>query len=224
MQLGEIAILHGRIIMNDKESGNKFFRNYKDSNHPLLPKESFNLALLNSEHYRYNPILTFGRTYKYLTGGNEWRQLILKFEHILMSLNFDNAKMYLETEFMGNYEFTWKSINLENSKQLQFSPSRNANDSDPVMPNDTEYPIKFNERILERFNSAIIELNNIPIHSKFIISNPYKHELWGHDAVRVILTKLQLNEIIEWGYEIVKNETQMFIVRNKLLTKMNNAM
>lgn len=222
--MGEIAILHGRIIMNDKESGNNFFEGYVDSNHPILPKESFNLNLLNSDHYRYNPILTFGRTYKYLTGGNEWRQLVLKFEHILMNLNFDNAKMYLETEFMGNYEFTWKSINLHNRKHLQFSPSRNSNDSDPIMPNDTEYPIKFNERILEEFNSRIGELNKIPINTKFVIANPYKHGLWGHDAVRVILTKLQLSNSLKWGYEKEEDRTQMYIVRNKLLAKMNNAM
>gem|GEM_PF-4425141 len=222
--MGEIAILHGRIIMNDKESGNKFFKDYIDKNHPLLPKESFNLKLLNSEHYRYNPILTFGRTYKYLTGGNEWRQLILKFEHILMNLNFDNAKMYLETEFMGNYEFLWKPLNIQNSKQLQFSPSRNANDSDPVMPNDSEYPIKFNELILERFNSKIVELNNIPIDSKFSISNPYKHELWGHDAVRVILTNLQLNNSIEWGYEKIDEEYKLYLVRKREIKKVENAM
>lgn len=118
--MGEIAILHGRIIMNDKESGNEFFRNYKDNNHPLLPKDSFNLNLLNSEHYRYNPILTFGKTYKYLTGGNEWRQLILKFEHILRNLNFDNAKLYLETEFLGNYEFLWKTENTDKGKNFTF--------------------------------------------------------------------------------------------------------
>ena len=222
--MGEIAIIHGRIIMNDKESGNKFFKDYCDSNHPILPKESFNINLLNSEHYRYNPILTFGRTYKYLTGGNEWRQLILKFEHILMNLNFDDAKMYLETEFMGNYEFSWKSITFENSKQLEFTAGKNVNDNNPTMPNDTEYPVKINKQILAKFNSKIDELNSIPINIKHIISNPYKDELWGHDAVRVILTKLQLDRIIEWGYETDKKETQMYIVRNKLLTKMKNAM
>ena len=210
--------------MNDKESGNEFFKDYVDTNHPILPKESFNLNLLNSEHYRYNPILTFGRTYKYLTGGNEWRQLILKFEHVLMNLNFDNAKMYLETEFMGNYEFMWKSIILENSKQLKFSTSRNTNVTDPVMPNDTEYPIKFNERILESFNSKIDELNNISIDTKFVISDPYKHELWGHDAVRVILTKLQLNNSMEWGYEKIDDKYQLFLIRKRKLEKIENAM
>lgn len=210
--------------MNDKESGNKFFKDYIDKNHPLLPKESFNLNLLNSEHYRYNPILTFGRTYKYLTGGNEWRQLILKFEHILMNINFDNAKMYLETEFMGNYEFLWKPTNIKNSKQLQFSPSRNANDSDPLMPNDSEYPIKYNEQILAKFNSKIDELNKLPIGTKFIISNPYKNELWGHDAVRVILTKLQLNNSMEWGYEKEHDKFNLYLIRKREIEKVENAM
>lgn len=228
--MGEIAILHGRIIMNDKESGNEFFRNYNDRNHPLLPKESFNLNLLNSEHYRYNPILTFGRTYKYLTGGNEWRQLILKFEHILMNLNFDNAKLYLETEYMGNYEFLWKSTQVNNGKDLSFYPGRHSmfgsklEQSDPLLPNDTEYPIQFNQEILNRFNAIIPELNEYPINSKIIITKPYGHKLWGHDAVRVILTKLQLDKIVEWGYENAENETQMYIVRNKLINQMKNAM
>jgi len=228
--LGEIAILHGRIIMNDKESGNEFFNNYIDRNHPILPKESFNLNLLNSEHYRYNPILTFGRTYKHLTGGNEWKQLILKFEHILMNLNFDNAKMYLETEFLGNYEFFWKAEKSENGRDFSFYPGRHTmfgtklEQSDPMLPMDTEYPIQFDEGILNRFNATIDELNDFPINSKITITNPYKHKLWGHDAVRVILTKLQLDKVISWGYEEVENETQMYIVRNKFITKMKNAM
>ena len=216
--------------MNDKESGNMFFENYTDKNHPVLPKDSFNLNLLNSENYRYNPILTFGRTYKYLTGGNEWKQLILKFEHILMNLNFDNAKMYLETEFLGNYEFLWKTENSNNVKNLIFYPGRHSmfgqklEQSDPILPMDTEYPIQYDEKILNKFNATIDELNGYPVNSKIEIPKPHGHELWGHDAVRVILTRLQLDKMIEWGYEKANNKTQMYIVRNELLIKMKNAM
>lgn len=96
--------------------------------------------------------------------------------------------------------------------------------SDPVLPLDTEYPVKFDEIILEKFNSTIDELNEYPINSKITIQNPYGHELWGHDAVRVILTRLQLDQIIEWGYENENNETQLYIVRNKEIAKMKNAM
>ena len=229
-QLGEIAILHGRIIMNDKESGNEFFENYIDMNHPILPKESFNLSLLNTEHYRYNPILTFGRTYKYLTGGNEWKQLILKFEHILMNLNFDNAKMYLETEFLGNYEFFWKAQKIEGVKSLSFGAGkhtmfgRKIETAEPEMPMNTEYPITINEEVLKKFNSQIENLNNNPVNTKVTITKPYEKELWGHDATRVILTKLQLIKSIEWGYEKIDGENVMYIIRKENLKQINNAM
>jgi len=216
--------------MNDKESANDFFDRYSDSNSPLLPKESFNLNLLNSEHYRYNPILTFGRTYKYLTGGNEWKKLILKFEHILININFKNAKLYLETEFLGNYEFFWKSEMKEGNTLLLFSAGKHTmfgnkiEEPQPLMPMNTEYPITFNKQIRVKFNSKIEELNRIPINTKFKIPKPYDHELWGHDATRVILTKLQLNEMIEWGYEKVDNESHMYIVRKENLKQIKDSL
>lgn len=217
--------------MNDKESGNEFFKNYIDKNHPLLPIEAFNLQLLNSEHYRYNPILTFGRTYKYLDGGYEWKQLILKFENILMNLNFDNAKMYLETEFLGNYEFFWKKIPAnEKGQKFFFGTGRfsmfgnRIEEPDSKFPMNTEYPIRYDEEILDGFNSIVNQLNTIPKETKHIFIKPYEHEFLGHDGIRLILTQLQLNGIIEWGYETKENNYALYIIRKKEITQMKNAM
>ncbi|MFK7809954.1 MAG: hypothetical protein AB8F74_19270 [Saprospiraceae bacterium] len=229
--MGEISIIHGRIIMNDKESGNEFFKNYHDKNHPLLPKEAFNLELLNSVHYRYNPILTFGRTYKYLDGGYEWKQLILKFEHILKNLNFENAKMYLETEFLGNYEFYWSPyLSKDNRKELFFATGRYSisgfkiEESDSKLPMNTEYPIKIDREILIGFNSIVDNLNKIPEGTKYTFNKPYEYQFLGHDGIRVILTKLQLDKVIEWGYESKERDYALYIIRKKEIRKMENAM
>ena len=215
--------------MNDKESGNEFFRNYSDKNQPLLPKEAFNLDLLNSDNYRYNPILTFGKTTKYLNGGYEWKQLILKFEYILMNLNFDNAKMYLETEFLGNYEFFWRVIqSKEKGKKLFFGTGRYSmsgnkiEESDSRFPLDTEYPIKFDVEILTGFNSIVNQLNSIPIGSKYFFPKPYQFNFLGHDGIRLILTKLQLDRIIEWGYGAKEKDYALFIIRKQVIKKMEN--
>lgn len=229
--MGEISIIHGRIIMNDKESGNEFFKYYKDKNHPLLPKEAFNLELLNSENYRYNSILTFGRTYKYLDGGYEWKQLIIKFENILKNLNFDNAKMYLETEFLGNYEFFWKSNKvMENDDKLFFGTGRYSmsgikiEEADSKLPINTEYPIRYDNGILEGFNSIVNQLNSIPKETKHIFTKPYEHNFLGHDGVRLILTQLQIDGILDWGYENKEHDYALFIIRKNEIHKMKNAM
>ncbi|WP_143473319.1 hypothetical protein [Flavilitoribacter nigricans] len=214
--------------MNDQESGNEFFKNYEDQNHPLLPKEAFNLELLNSSHFRYNPILTFGRTFKYLEGGYEWKQLILKFEHILLNLNFDNAKMYLETEFLGNYEFFWKPEPSENTKKLFFGTGRYSmfgtriEEADSGLPMNTSYPIRFNEAILAGFNSMVSELNTIPIDSKHVFSKPYAYDFLGHDGIRLILTKLQLEGILEWGYGTKEEDYALYIIRRSEIRKLEN--
>jgi len=216
--------------MDDTESGNKFFENYDDKNHPVLPKEAFNLELLNSEHFRYNPILTFGRTFKNLDGGYGWKQLIQKFEFILRSIKFRNAKMYLETEIMGNYEFYWKYNHESNTEnKLLFKAGKYSMFGTEILeenrkfPFDTEYPIKYDKEVLDGFNSIVNQLNEIELKTKYVFQKPYEHNFIGHDGIRLILTKLQLEGLIEWGYEKKENNYALYIIRKGVLNQMNNA-
>ncbi len=61
-----------------------------------------------SEHSYYeDPVITFGATYKQIE--YHWKEFIITFENILKQLHFDTAKIQLETEIVGTYNFFWKS-------------------------------------------------------------------------------------------------------------------
>ncbi len=61
-----------------------------------------------SEHSYYeDPVITFGATYKQIE--YHWKEFIITFENILKQLHFDTAKIQLETEILGTYNFFWKS-------------------------------------------------------------------------------------------------------------------
>lgn len=122
---------------------------------------------------------------------------------------------------MPGYEIHWITVVRENKKQLIFNAGRSSNGSEPLMPINTEYPILFDEQILKRFNAKIKEINNMPVNTKFVVSNPFEDELWGHEATKVILSKLQLNKSIEWGYE--NEKYQSYLIRKKELKQIKKA-
>ncbi|WP_343664115.1 hypothetical protein [Chryseobacterium mucoviscidosis] len=72
----------------------------------MFRTEMFGLGI--SEHSYYeDPVITFGATYKQIE--YHWKEFIITFENILKQLHFDTAKIQLETEILGTYNFFWKS-------------------------------------------------------------------------------------------------------------------
>lgn len=58
-------------------------------------------------YYYQQPVIAFAADYKAIE--YDWNDFILKFEHLLRHIEFDTAKIEIETEFYGNYNFFWKS-------------------------------------------------------------------------------------------------------------------
>jgi len=108
--MGSQSIVHGRILLDrDEKASQDFIKSLgEDKYWPQISTEMFGTGKELPNYYEYS-VITFGATYKEVEDG--WTSWILKFEHILRNVGFDTAKIQLETEQEGNYDFFWRSKN-----------------------------------------------------------------------------------------------------------------
>lgn len=119
--MGVQTIIHGHIILEgDCEKSRQYIKNLKaDNNYPYLSSEMFSLGASESPYFYRNPVISFGVSYKEME--DELDAFLLKFENILRNIEFESARLHMETEFFGNYNFYWaskawtKSVNEEDA-------------------------------------------------------------------------------------------------------------
>lgn len=107
--MGFQTIVHGRISLKGNfEKSRHYIRSLgEDNQYPCISTEMFSLGTTESPYYYENPIISFGASYKQVE--HEWEIFLLKFENILRNIEFETAKIQLETEILGTYNFFWKS-------------------------------------------------------------------------------------------------------------------
>ena len=234
--MGCISIVYGMIKLNDIDSFQRTIHNIKpDENYPWLRAEMFNTNTIAHPHYYESPITTFGATYKNLEGGVDWSEFILKFEYLLDKVDFDYARIRLETEFLGDFEFFWGS---KTGRQPEFYAKDDLierdkwffgygfrhmfggliEDNKPNLPYDFKYPIEFDEDAKTNFNKMIPELNQIQLNTKKFFENHISHKILGNGNSHLILTYLKLNDVIEFGWEPKKG---LFIKRLREIKMVN---
>ncbi|MDR2237833.1 MAG: hypothetical protein LBE92_17050 [Chryseobacterium sp.] len=104
--MGFQSIVHGRIVIeNDLNKVRDIIQNLGNDQW-MFRTEMFGLAISDRAYYE-NPVISFGATYKQIE--YYWAEFIQNFEDILRQIEFDTAKIELETEIMGTYHFFWKS-------------------------------------------------------------------------------------------------------------------
>lgn len=104
--MGFQSIVHGRIIINNNlNSAREIIQNLGNEEW-MFRTEMFGQGISNPTYYE-DPVISFGATYKQIE--YHWTEFIQKFENILRQIDFDTAKIQLETEIMGTYNFFWKS-------------------------------------------------------------------------------------------------------------------
>ena len=231
--MGSLSIVHGIIKVEDITLYKELVDSMDlDENFPWIRPEMFNICGDEWPYYYENPIVTFGATYKNLDGGISWSEFILKFEYILLQIKFDFARIRLETEFMGDYEFFWGAKrNVKNefyskgdlieSDQWFFGCdvrhlSGELEEQDHKFPFGFQYPIEFNPQIKEEFNSILPELNQLELNKKTFFDNWSRHKVFGNDSSHLILTYLKANKVIRFGWDSGKG---IFIERLKEIKK-----
>ena len=174
--MGTQSIVTGRIVIsNHIEQAREFIQTFENDKHyPWIRTEMFGLGVNKGPFFYGEQVITFGATYKGVE--YDWKYFILKFEHILRNIDFNTAKIQLETEFLGTYDFFWKKkVNgkefekedrlIETEEWFFGFGSRclhgflNTDTDEPVFSmEEFTYPVTHDESETEAYN---VFLNNI---------------------------------------------------------------
>lgn len=221
--MGEICIVHGIIVTKDVDASKSLIKALPPLEiRPWLRTEMFSIGAQERGHFYENPAISFAATYKNLEGGELWDEFLLEFEYILAQTRFTFARLRLDTEFLGDYEFFWgskqdnwpdryKNYNLIECPQWHFgSGFRNmwgglVIKSDPqALPYNFEYPLKFDEETKNHFNQFIPTLNQYPLNTKI-----YPPKNFDDSFMFIVIKYLELNCALISG----RDSTGLFITR-----------
>ncbi len=105
--MGEMTIIHGRITLRGRCEAAKeaIAKLGNDTEYPFLCSEMFSIGAVDSPFYYQQPVIAFAATYKSLE--HDWVSFRTKFEAFLRQLDFDTAKLEMETEFYGSFYCFW---------------------------------------------------------------------------------------------------------------------
>lgn len=121
--MGEMTIIHGRITLrgNHAKARAAIAALENDAEYPWLRSEMFSMGAVDSPFYYENPVIAFAATYKSLE--HDWNGFRAKFETFLRQLDFDTAKLEMETEFYGSFHCFWavKSLNRSFEEKEHFT-------------------------------------------------------------------------------------------------------
>lgn len=106
--MGFQTIVHGRITLKgDYAKSRQYIKGLNDKEYPWLRAELFSTGATESPYYYEQPVIAFAADYKEVE--YDWNDFTLKFEHLLRNIEFDSARIQMETEIYGTYNFFWKS-------------------------------------------------------------------------------------------------------------------
>lgn len=230
--MGYQSIVHGRILLDrDFKESQSFINSLKiDNTYPQINSEMFGVGISEPTYYE-DPLIVFGATYKQVE--YDWTSFILKFEHILRNVGFDTAKIQLETEILGTYNFFWKSKHSKDSfddkeKLIETEEwffgygnrgrwgllDTEIEDFQIFDFENFKYPIEFSDdqkkefiKILDSFDS-IAQEKLYPYKKKFHFRETY-------DLIFPILNKLSFEKKIDFGFDLVKDRDGNSIMTSK---------
>ncbi|MDC1161896.1 hypothetical protein OAT18_00485 [Tenacibaculum sp.] len=230
--MGYQSIVHGRILLDrDFKESQSFINSLgNDNTYPQLNTDMFGVGITEPTYYE-DSVIVFGATYKQIE--YDWISFILKFEHILRNVGFDTAKIQLETEILGTYNFFWKSKHSKDS----FDSEEKLIETDEwffgygnrgrwgLLDSELEeyqifdfedfkYPIKFSDHQKKVFEQIIDSDRSIDKQKLY----PYKKEFHFHDTYDLlfpILNKLSFERKIDFGFDLVKDKDGNSIMTSK---------
>lgn len=216
--MGMQSIVHGRIILGkEPKKSIKIIKQLKeDDKYPWIRPKMFSHTEIEIPYYYDEPVIAFAATYKHY----DWTSFVIKLECLLMKINFISVKMELESEYMGHFNFYWKSkryrtqyedkdkmIETRNwffgvGKRDMYGSLLEDLDSSKVqiLPIDFSYPIEFDKDILAATNSMIDKIKDAPIGKRINIEDYIKDKgITRNEKIYPILTLLDWKELADFG-------------------------
>lgn len=213
--MGTQAYAHGRIVLGrDIERSRAFLSSLSDdAQYPWIRTEMFSMGATERPYYYEQQVVAFAASYKGLE--DDIKAFVLKFEHILRHIDFDTAKVEIETEYMGTHHLFWRSkqtdcSNLEDECLIETSEwlfgmgyrSRWGTLLEDLPPQHFEimgfeYPIRFDALALEQLYAALDAASD---GEKVYLDHMFK--LW--EPLYPILVYHQLRDEIRYGIEAGK--------------------
>ncbi|AUC15775.1 hypothetical protein BTO06_11715 [Tenacibaculum sp. SZ-18] len=230
--MGYQSIVHGRILLDrDFKESQSFINSLgNDNTYPQLNTDMFGIGITEPTYYE-DPVIVFGATYKQIE--YDWTSFILKFEHILRNVGFDTAKIQLETEILGTYNFFWKSKYSKDSfdseeKLIETDEwffgygnrgrwgflETQIEDFQIFDFENFKYPIEFSDDQKNVFTKIINSINE-KTEQKFY---PYKKEFHfreTYDLLFPILNKLSFERKIDFGFDEARDKDGNSIMTSK---------
>lgn len=236
-KMGMQSIVHGRIVLGkEPEKSIEIIKQLKeDDKYPWIRPKMFSHTEIESPYYYDEPVIAFAATYKYY----DWTSFVIKLECLLMKINFVSVKMQLESEFMGHFNFYWKSKEYETQYEDKhrmietdnwffgvghrdmwgFLLEHLDNSQDPIQPIEFSYPIEFDKEILAAVNSMISEIKDVPIGKRIDIEDHIKNQqITRNDKIYPILTLLEWKELADFGR---KEKGGYWVEKRKKIEKIN---
>lgn len=214
--MGVQSIIHGRVVIKgDYDDCVEIISNLQDdTNYPFLRAEMFSVGSNQRPYYYEEQIISFGASYNSVE--DDWDSFILKFENLLEKLDFDTAKLQLETEFYGTFHFFWLSKSDKSwEPKPEYMLHKSINwffgyglrgrwglleenlDEEKYKIMGFKYPIALDDSILIEIQKIVDSLSTNEV---CFLKNRIKRT----DKIYPILTKLKLNNRVEFGFEVSK--------------------
>ncbi len=219
--MGSHTIIHGRITLKgDVEASQNVIRRLRENPYPVISRDMFSLGATERYSFYDEPVLAFAATYKSVE--DDWDCFVLKFEHLLRNIEFDTAKLQMETEYLGDYHFFWKSktehTRFEEKEKFIEMPEwyfgygyrcmwgylEEGHDGIPSFPFEFKYPVQPDEEILTELLRIVraMEQGNLP--QTVFINEHLSAQVQQSPKLYLSLTALSLQKEIAFRYEVPK--------------------
>jgi hypothetical protein len=187
--MGRQTIVYGRITLRGNRDDFNAVRAFistlkKDNTYPAIRTEMFSFGA-KIPYYEYEPVIAFAANYNGVE--DDITTFIIKFEHILRNIPFDNVKLELDTEATGTYNFYWATKTeydryTEDDKLIEtdewyfgegyrnrYGNLFNYSEEDKLSDLGFEYPIQLDPDLLENFNAYAYKNHDVTMSKQLAI-------------------------------------------------------
>ena len=223
-----LSIVYGRILFQygKGEKSRKYIKSIgQDDYHPSISTDMFSIGAQERSQFYDQQVVAFAATYKNVEYDEDFKVFILKFEKILRELEFDTVHIELEAEIIGTYRFFWRKIGEPDTLDDRYTKEEfqlirtnewyfgygyrseggflnvKLEDDHIFSYNDFTYPVEIPNQTLQYFKPLLEGIKEQNLGEKFYVKEFIKDQWASIKKLYFLLSKLQIEEKIDFEYE-----------------------